>query len=130
MWTGKYTGDVIEIRGEFCVPLKPDINLNPAEGMSMFEFDKSYVRSIGVTIMEYSGENDSPMSTKCKLCNKRKKTDEMRSHIGAHILSEKLIYNCGFCGGPNVNCDNRLIPSSKRGECSFIKFHQIVTIRC
>ena len=125
LWGGKYSGSIITIKGEFCVPLKPNINLNPLEGMSVFEFNKNDLMSIGAALPETPDDSDSHQYSKCKLCNKSIKTREMRSHVGAHILSDNLQYRCGFCGGPNGNCENKLIISSKKKGKSFYKVSSI-----
>ena len=52
--------------------------------------------SIGAALTETSDESDSHQYSKCKLCNKSIKTCEMRSHVGAHILSDNLKYRLDF----------------------------------
>ena len=121
LWGGKYSGSIITVKGEFCRPLKPNINLNPLEGMSIFEFDKIDLGSIGAGLLETPDESDSHLYSTCKLCNESIKTREMRFHVGAHILSDNLQYRCGFCGGPNGNCENKLIISSKKKGKKFYK---------
>ena len=132
-WNGKYTGEIVTIKGEMCAPIKPIINLNPSQDMSIFEFEKSTVLYIGEVLEKAPAEKDdldSHFNLKCKLCNRMIKPIEMRTHIGAHILKDNLKYKCGFCGGPNANCDNKLIPTNKKKVFSIIKCHLIVIIRC
>ena len=123
-WNGKYTGEIVTIKGEMCAPIKPIINLNPSQDMSIFEFEKSTVLYIGEVLEKAPAEKDdldSHFNLKCKLCNRMIKPIEMRTHIGAHILKDNLKYKCGFCGGPNANCDNKLIPTNKKKGVQYYK---------
>ena len=64
---------------------------------------------------------DSHLNITCKLCSKMIKLNQMRIHVGAHILGDNLKYKCGFCGGLNEICDNKLIPTNKKMGVQYYK---------
>ena len=85
------------VKGEFATPVKPDIDLNAPEGMTMFSFDRSLIMDMAVLLKEVplpQTAND----LQCKLCTKNINQNGMRGHVAWHIFTEDLVGHCGYCG--------------------------------
>ena len=79
------------------IRVKPDIDLNAPEGMTMFSFDRSLIMDMAVLLKEVplpQTAND----LQCKLCTKKINQNGMRGHVAWHILTEDLVGHCGYCG--------------------------------
>ena len=62
----------------------------------------------------------------CKLCCKDFDLKVMRRHVGRHILEEKLVNVCDFCG--IVGCIIEVKSSSGRGKTASFSAHSNVFI--
>ena len=96
-WGGSYLDNMFTVKGEFATPVKPDIDLNAPEGMTMFSFDRSLIMDMAVLFKEVplpQTAND----LQCKLCTKKINQNGMRGHVAWHILTEDLVGHCGYCG--------------------------------
>ena len=63
-------------------------------------------------------------SIKCHHCNDRLKVNDMRMHVGRHILRKTLasphsVSTCGYCG--QGTCISTLVVSSQRGQKKYYK---------
>ena len=72
---------------------------------------------MALLIEEAPGETSAEMS--CKLCMKRVEPNEMRRHVGSHILRENLVGRCGFCG--LERCTTSLKATSHSGGKTYYK---------
>ena len=75
------------------------------------------------SLMEVTAENGSRKDAKvkysCLLCSSLVDPKQMRKHVvGVHILKEKIMNACGFCG--MRGCDIKLKVASGRGKTATI----------
>ena len=61
---------------------------------------------------------------KYKLCEKIIPNKNMRRHVGGHVLKEKLVNVCGFCG--LSGCSIGIMCGSGRGKTAI----QVVSSNC
>ena len=111
--------------------------MEPPEGLSNYYYEKQFILDWGVqntlnNQQQSSSSRSSSSSTtktnnkdatkvknKCKLCQKSIAQDNMRGHIGFHILRKKNVIGevCGFCGLPSCIAKSKLTDTNKsKGE--------------
>ena len=108
-WDGTRSDSSENLSGKYVLAIKPDIDLNPPDNLTMYTFEKQLLLDIGVQMQrEPVGEDVNLMLKKCTKCNNSIPLEKMCAHIRHHILNGHLsganIY--GYCGG--TSCDNRL----------------------
>ena len=135
-WTGKYKGDAFTISGTQCIPIKPIIDQNPPENMSIYCFDKQNLQEMFEFVpLSNQSSNAAPSTStsssvnqidgmhmlvkSCFHCIKNIPLRDMRSHVGGHILRNEIGTSrmCGFCG--KDACETRM-KSSRKGTKTFI----------
>ena len=135
-WCGDYIGVPFEVAGNTCMPIKPYIDVNPPLDMSKYYFDMQMINDIGVHLI-VSNPDDANVVTgsdstiqvnkKCFVCKKSVKHQEMRGHIGGHILRDDICGAniCGFCGRDVCTIEQQT--TSKKGA---LKYHKISRQDC
>ena len=119
-WTGTYKGTVKKVLGAYVTPIKPELDLNPPDGTTIFVFDMSYLMDIGLSLRDVPSDDVADgLNITCKLCEHRVKIEDMRQHVGDHIRNDQLLERCGFCG--TTACSSTLKRTSKRGDKIFYK---------
>ena len=116
-WKGTAATDIFYCSGDICLPIKPDIDLNPPTDMSKFFFHMNQLREASVHLQlqptsesnqikqmttnpTSNASNSSVLKKPCFICSKRLPLSDMLCHVGTHILQEhvKGASLCGFCG--------------------------------
>ena len=127
-WSGKYSSPVFAVSGKDCLSIEPQISAKPPEGCSSYFFDKQLIQAIGVHIVLSQNNVDTQENTKCKICKKKVNLEDMRVHVGTHIIKRDITENlhdiCGFCG--KHGCHISLEETSHKGKRS--SFHQKVNV--
>ena len=101
--------------------------------MSKFYFNLQMINDIGVHLIISDPDESNVVSDtnksikvtkKCFICSKYILHQEMRAHIGGHILREEVagLNICGFCG--RDVCSIELQASSKKGTTKFFKINR------
>ena len=119
-WSGKPSGQIeIEIPGKYCHAIQPEVKISGEK--VTYNFDKSLLFDIGITIAETASSGQTPGSEnanrkKCFLCNTSLEFEEMRVHVGKHILKgwAEGRYPCGYCG--RESCESKLCAPTKKGS--------------
>ena len=120
-WCGDLIGEEIKCAGENCLPIKPNIDLEPPEGVTRFYFDMNLLHDVGVHLQmsvvshQQSQPGQSIIKKRCFKCRKSIPLSEMRAHVGVHILSKDVVGSniCGFCG--RGTCMTKCKNKSKKG---------------
>ena len=132
-WKGTTTKESFPCTGDRCLPIKPQVEINPPEGMSKYFFDMNLLRDMSVHLQLQPTTSapsaasstvagpSSVLKKKCLVCRKMVDWSSMRCHVAAHILKGEvrvppgeLDRVCGFCSG--LNCDTSLKISRKGGK--------------
>ena len=79
-------GKEIKASGAQCRILQPDIDLDGEE--TKFKYDKSLMMDIGMAIKNVERQSLTPdiHSRKCFICSRKVDINNMRAHVGKHIL--------------------------------------------
>ena len=105
-----------------CRSLQPEVSVS-GEKMS-YIFDKSLIFDIGISFTGPASSNIQQSSAnsnrkKCFLCNISLQLEEMKVHVGKHILNGTAEgrYPCGYCG--RNSCQNKLSAPTKKNKQYF-----------
>ena len=117
--------------------MKPIIDPNPPPNMGKYYFDKQLIQDVGVHLsLNQQSTSSTPYSTfssckerdgklikSCFYCKKNIRLQDMRSHVGGHILRDEMgtSRTCGFCG--QDACETR-VKSSRKGPKTFISVEE------
>ena len=120
-WTGKYKdATVVRILGASCTPIKPELDFNHPDGTTIFAFQKSLMMDMSLLLGDSNqDEIQEGVTIPCKICGAKVKLENMRCHVGIHILKEELTDRCGFCG--LVGCHSSLKKTSRQGNKIYYK---------
>ena len=110
--------------------MQPSIDINPPENLSKFYFDLQLINDIGVHLIisetdeanvTVAIEGTLKIKNECIICRKNVVHQEMRAHIGGHILRGEVEGSnvCGFCG--RDICTIELQATSKKGSNKFFR---------
>ena len=91
-------------------------SVNKVSRSKLLPYDESLTECLGTEEMIDKIE--------CKLCEKQLLIENMRKHIGFHILNDSLEDVCGFCGMSGCSID--IIHGSGRGK----KASKIISSNC
>ena len=75
-WKGTITGDIINIVGENCLPIKPSVDLEPPAGMTKYYFNMGLLRDMGVHLqlttpaLSASSSTTGVVNKRCFKCGK------------------------------------------------------------
>ena len=130
-WCGDLVGEEFKCVGNECLPIKPNIDLDPPEGLSRYYFEMNLLRDVGVHLQlstqhvpqqPSADKQQSVIKKRCFTCNKSIPLSEMRAHVGIHILRNDLLGPnvCGFCG--RDTCANKCKSNSKKGGIPVFTF--------
>ena len=99
-WDGSFQSDTCEIvSGKYVITVKPDIVLDPPDGLTVYSFDKQLILDLGIQmVQELAGEDANEVRKRCFTCNQAVSLEKMRSHVTYHILSGLIENVCGYCG--------------------------------
>ena len=107
-WKGTITGDIINIVGENCLPIKPSVDLEAPAGMTKYYFNMGSLRDMGVHLQlttpapsaSSSSSTTGVVNKRCFKCGKTVPLSIMQCHVAKHILKGELAGSktCGFCG--------------------------------
>ena len=106
VWDGRsYAQSDKLYNGKSCTCIAPEVITGVDD--QLFGFDKQLMLDIGVTLQcssTHEPPSDVPSkgkeSRKCKVCHKLVPLNNMRVHVGAHILRHPERFSpstCGFC---------------------------------
>ena len=137
-WLGEYIEEVKNIDGSLCCPIQFQVNSNKNMSILLSEFNriKSYFETIinnntDLVIPQFKGSsidsifclkiitssnNNELIKCKVENCEKNLKLNQMRLHVGFHILSGHLPHSantCGYCG--LLSCQTKLVLSTGSG---------------
>ena len=115
----------MKIPGKQCRSIQPEVNVSDEK--ITYTFDKSLIFDIGISVAGSSSSTvpqnvSNENKKKCFLCNNSFKFEDLKVHVGKHILdgTAEGRYPCGYCG--RESCQNKLgPPTRKNNECFYNK---------
>lgn len=125
-YKGTTSGEKIRVVADRCLPIRPNITLDPPGNLSKYFFDINVMQDMGVNLQITQTEQQqerltqttagpSVVSKPCFNCGKVIPWSDMRKHVAVHILNGDLSGNiCGFCGKKDL-CMVTMKATSKKG---------------
>ena len=135
-WNGQYKNAERSVDANLCLPIHPQIQLDPPPGMSKFFFDGQLIRDIGVDFtLTHAAESTSrsnassssssstatALNRKCFHCRLNIPLERMREHVAHHIVKGDLQKShslCGFCGRDGL-CELQIKWTSRSGSSNY-----------
>ena len=129
IWKGS-SEEVKKISGLKCRSIQPEIQFE--DNKVSYHFNKSLIFDIGISMANDTSAKKKEITSlktgssgdkKCFLCPKHINIEDIKVHVGKHILdgSAEGPQPCGYCGRGNT-CQNKLgKPNKKRGALFYNK---------
>ena len=132
-WNGSHAANpAIKVPGKTCHNFQPEVRME--ETKTTYLFNKSMMFDVSQFLGNLPGASSQPSASKstkdagptdpttlnllkqCFLCSSMIPYEEVRTHVGRHILNGScgVRYPCGFCG--RDCCQNSLGPPTKKGK--------------